>query len=53
MEITTTLPPEGDPEDHGVEVPVMPVAGVSEGGGGTVDSHVLADAEKGGNPAVL
>ena len=30
MEITTILPPEGVHEDHGVEVPVMLVAGVSE-----------------------
>ena len=30
MEITTILPPEGDPEDHGVAVPVLPVADVSE-----------------------
>ena len=30
MEIMTILPSEGDPEDHGVEVPVLPVADVSE-----------------------
>ena len=33
MEIMTILPPEGDPEDHGVAVPVLPVADVSEGPG--------------------
>ena len=26
---------------------------ISEGGDGTVDSHVLADVEKGGTPAVV
>ena len=30
MEITTILPPEGDPEDHGVVVPVLPATDVSE-----------------------
>ena len=30
MEITTTLPPEGDHEDHGVVVPVLPAADVSD-----------------------
>ena len=30
MEITTTLPPEGDHEDHGVVVPVLPATDVSE-----------------------
>jgi len=30
MEITTILPPEGDPEDHGVVVPALPAPDVSE-----------------------
>ena len=30
MEITTTLPPEGDHEDHGVVVPGLPATDVSE-----------------------
>ena len=30
MEITTILPLEGDPEDHGVVVPVLPAADMSE-----------------------
>ena len=40
MEITTILPPEGGPEDHGVAFPVLPVAVVSEGPGDEGESEL-------------
>ena len=49
MEITTTLPPEGDHEDHGVVVPVLPVTDVSERpvdeGGNDLDRRGLGEGD--------
>ena len=52
MEITTILPPEGDPEDHGVAVPVLPVAGVSERPGNEGGSELDKRGPGEGDPNV-
>ena len=53
MEITTILPPENDPEDHGVAVPVLPVAVVSEGPGDEGESELDKRGPREGDPQTV